>query len=260
MSYLSYHPAAEWREGQCFLVPPGGFDRFDAQRCLAEVPSKPQLLLVGDSLAAQLYPGLVRVFPELNVSQVTSASCTPLLVVPAETQPQYADNCFRMTAFLFGSYLPSHHPSAVLLAASWVPLDMPELGRTIAALKQQGQRVIVMGPVPEYDTSLPRVLALAMRTHEPEAVMRAHRVTWVRQVDYTMRELARSTWGVEYISAFEDLCSSQVEMVAKAQIESGDGCPVLAAPGVPLQFDVHHLTVEGSVLYSQQMRAKKQLP
>jgi hypothetical protein len=75
-----------------------------------------------------------------------------------------------------------------------------------------------------------------------------------------MAQLARDEWKVRYISAFDDLCNPGVEKLTGSNLQSGDGCPVLAAPGVPLQFDYHHLTVEGSILYAQQMRSRHQLP
>ena len=263
MSYLSYHPASEWREKVCFLTPGSTFEDFQPGTCLADVPGRPQVLLLGDSLAADLYPGLARVFPDLNISQANSADCRPFVTQPGDLRPDYARNCRAMTKFIYGTYLPANHPKDVLLAASWHDEDLAELGNTIAWLKQHGFDPILFGPVPEYDTPLPRVLALALRTSDPSSVLQQHRKPWSLALDRRMAQLARNEWKVRYISAFEDLCSPQVEMAAKSgspALESGDGCPVLAAPGVPLQFDIHHLTVDGSILYAQQMRANHQLP
>jgi peptidoglycan/LPS O-acetylase OafA/YrhL len=260
MNYLSYHPATEWRENVCFLTPSDSFQQFQPGTCLAEVPGHPQFLLLGDSLAAQLYPGLTRAFTDLNFSQANSADCIPFLVQPPSLRPPFAANCKQMTQFIYSNYLLQHHPSAVLLAASWRPADLDGLGRTIDWLKQHHLRIIVFGPVPEYDTAVPRLLALAMRTRDPSAILRAHRYPVSVELDRRMAKLAREQWKVGYISAFDDLCNSQVEMVAKSQLQSGDGCPVLAAPGVPLEFDFHHLTVPGSILYAQNIKVRHQLP
>lgn len=260
MGYLSYDPAAEWRENVCFLTPATSFAAFRPTTCFAQVPGKPQVLLIGDSLAADLYPGLTRVFPELNISQLNSADCRPLLKSPDYLQPQYAVNCKSMTKYLYGSYLPANHPREVLLAASWHEADLDDLGATIAWLKQHGIQPILIGPLPEYKTALPRLLVFAMRSSDPESVLRRYTSPGPLALDRRMSYLAGKEWKVRYISAFRDLCSSQIEMVAQSSLQSGDGCPVLAAPGVPMQFDIHHLTVEGSVLYAEQMKARHQLP
>ena len=70
----------------------------------------------------------------------------------------------------------------------------------------------------------------------------------------------RKQWGLPYISAFEDLCHAQVEMEAKSQPETSNGCPLYAAPGVPILFDTDHFTPAGSLLYASIIRSKNQLP
>jgi peptidoglycan/LPS O-acetylase OafA/YrhL len=247
----------EWRVGKCFLTPGA---TFQPSACLGELPGKLQVVLFGDSLAAQLRPGLVSVFPELNISQATAADCRPFADTTGTDQALYQPACDSLRTYMYGTYFASHRPSAVLLAAAWRPVDMAPLGRSIVWLKGHGQKVIVFGPVPEYDTQLLRAIALALRKSDPEAVLRAHRLPVSREMDGKMAVLARDVWKVEYISAFDDLCGPRIEMVAQAGLQSGDGCPVFAAPGVPLQFDNHHLTVEGSVLYARALRARHQLP
>ena len=260
MSYGSGDPAAAWRENLCFLTPDSSFQEFQPGTCLASAAGRPQVLLLGDSLAAQLYPGLTHVFPELNISQANSADCKPFVTPPPDIRPEYARNCASMTNYIYGDYLIRNHPDAVLLAASWLPGDLEELGRTIDWLKRHNLTPIVFGPVPEYDTALPRLVALGLRSADPNPILSSHRLPRSLAVDRRMAQLARDEWKVRYISAFDNLCNPQVEKLTGSNLQSGDGCPVLAAPGVPLQFDYHHLTVEGSILYAQQMRSRHQLP
>ena len=70
--YTDYGIATEWRDKACFINPTSTlgptFADFDKPKCLSEDPTRKQYLLVGDSHAAHLYPGLVAVFPELNIS------------------------------------------------------------------------------------------------------------------------------------------------------------------------------------------------
>ena len=146
---------------------------------------------------------------------------------------------------IFGHYLSSHPLDIVLRAASWKSTDLDELGRTLAWLHAQHLRTIVFGPVPEYDTSLPRVLAFALRNHDPLLPVR-HLTGGGRELDRRMKALAAESWDVPYISAFDQLCPA----------DNGPGCTVFAAPGVPMQFDTHHFTAAGSLLYADVLRQK----
>jgi hypothetical protein len=71
--YTNYDFTSAFRENVCFIDPKttlgSAFTNFDKSTCLAEDPTPKHYLLIGDSHAAHLYPGLVTVFPELNISQ-----------------------------------------------------------------------------------------------------------------------------------------------------------------------------------------------
>jgi peptidoglycan/LPS O-acetylase OafA/YrhL len=257
-AFTDYHPEREWREGVCFLTPDYSFSDFQPRTCLSQDTARLNLLLFGDSLAAHLYPGIVMTFPKLNILQATAADCRPLLHEPV-MQPPYDTNCYKMSSFIFGSYLMHHQVDAVLLAGNWHEALLPELGRTIAWIRQHDMVPIVVGPAIEYDTSLPRLLASSLRSKDYGAVDR-HRVARAIKLDQEMEELARNQWNVRYISVFGDLCEAQIEMAAKTQKVILSDCPVYATPGVPMDFDEHHLTVAGSERFAMAMRARNQLP
>jgi hypothetical protein len=260
MSYLSYRPGAEWQKHVCFLIPQDSPTDFNSRTCLQEMPGRPQALLLGDSVAAALYPGLVHVFPELNISQATSTNCWPFVTEPTWLQAEDARNCRTVMNYIYGSYLPTHRPKYILLAGSWRLPDLDELGHTIKWLKGHGFDPIVFGPVPEYDTAMPGLIALALRSDHPSQVVAAHHFGDAVMLDRRMAQLARDVWRVRYISAFNVLCASRIHPAVSSTLSDPDGCPLLAAPGVPLDFDFHHLTVAGSVLYAQEMRLNHQLP
>jgi peptidoglycan/LPS O-acetylase OafA/YrhL len=254
-AYSSYDPAVPYRQNVCFIGAPGTFADFDKARCLADDPTRNHYLLLGDSHAASLYPGLEKVFPELNLSQANTASCRPLLEAI-----NWGDNyCSQMWRFIYTDYLPHHRVDAVVIAGRWSETDFEELGRTIAFVQQMGIPVTLVGPFVEFDQPLPRLLTAALRDHNPSQVER-YLSDWPRQVDRKLAPLARNVWKVRYISVLDDLCNSQVEMVAKAQPETSASCPLYAAPGVPLLFDTDHFTAAGSVLLAEAIRARNQLP
>jgi hypothetical protein len=252
--YNGFDPAAIYRENVCFITPRSHFSDFNKKLCLTDDPARKNYLLMGDSHGAMLYPGLHEVFPEINILQATTSSCRPFATHPPGTGP----DCVNMWQFIYGDYLLHHPPDAVIIAGNWDEDEFDELGRNIETIKGLGLRVIVVGPMIEYDQPLPRLLTVALRDRDLRFVDR-HRIKGDAEADRKLAALARSVWKVRYISVFEDLCAAQLEMVAKAQPETSGGCPVYAAPGVPLLFDTDHLTEEGSVLFAKAMRAGHQL-
>jgi SGNH domain (fused to AT3 domains) len=223
--------------------------------CLADDATRKHYLLIGDSHAAHLYPGLSTVFPELNISQANYHSCLPFLPGSEDTADP---DCAKMSQFIFGDYLLHHHLDAVLIAGRWEEPELGELGRTIAWMGQHSIRVILFGPVMKFHVPLPRLIAISLRDRDPTEIER-ERTIETPQVDRELAALARGKWKVRYISAFEDLCASQVGIEVKSKPETNANCPVYAVPGVPLLFDTNHLTPQGSIRYARAMRARNQL-
>jgi peptidoglycan/LPS O-acetylase OafA/YrhL len=145
--YATYEPSAEWREHSCFLVTEDFVAGIGNGPCLRNDHEGKSYLLLGDSMAAQLYPGLhSSVFPELNILQATAAACRPLISGPVTVAPVYDPNCRQLSAYLFGDYLLHARVDTVLMAAGWQAEDLSGLGQTVAWLQQHGMRVIVFGP------------------------------------------------------------------------------------------------------------------
>jgi hypothetical protein len=262
--YTDYDFTGPFRENVCFIDPTStkgtSFTSFNKATCLADDPARKHYLLIGDSHAAHLYPGLRAVFPELNISQANTASCRPFV-----TQPSGIDNyCAGMWRYVYGDYLVHHHVDAVMIAGRWAPVDIPELGRTIGWMRQHGITVILFGPIMEFDVPLPRLLAVALRAHAP-AMVEQHRTAEPLETDRTLSEIARNEWKIRYISAYESLCapttSADVPAVADRTVRSVlAACPVSAGQGVPLLFDTDHFTPQGSIVYASAIRARHELP
>jgi peptidoglycan/LPS O-acetylase OafA/YrhL len=253
--FTNYDATTAFRENVCFIGPKSTYADFNRATCLADDATRKHYLLIGDSHAAHLYPGLSTVFPELNISQANTHSCLPFL---PDSEDATDPDCSKMSQFIFGDYLLHHHVDAVLIAGRWEEPELGQLGRTIAWMAQHGIRVILFGPMMKFDVPLPRLIAISLRDRDPAAIER-QRMNETLQVDRKLAALAQDKWKVRYISAFEDLCGTQVRMEEKAHPETSAGCPVYAVPGVPLLFDTNHLTPQGSILYARAMRARNQL-
>lgn len=258
-SYINYEPTNEWRERSCFLLQEGSFDRFTHSNCLQDNPSLKHYLIFGDSLAAQLYPGLSDVFTNINFSQATVAACPPFL---PNSEPRLITtvsiNCTTMAKYIFGDYLVHHPVDTVILGGDWKVGDLTRLAQTVYWIKQRGMRVIVFGPTNMYDQSLPRLLFNSIRNNNFKYLAN-HSLREDRQFDRTWANEARTQWKVPYISLYEDLCFLPgTEEHSSNEIVGG--CPVYADDGSPLLFDNHHLTVSGSLQYARSIKRLQQLP
>ena len=224
-SYESYEGDKAYRAGSCFVVQPG--DAFDRQACLTRDASQPALLIVGDSHAAHLWPGLHAAATTASVLQATRTGCRPLL------KPLHPDEpaCQRFFRELFTDWLPAHPVDALVLAGRWHPSDLPFLLSTLQALQPHARQVMVVGPAPQYASALPRLLVHALRSNDPDAVGKGL-VRAEFALDASMRSLLRDS-PARYFSLIDTLCPQ-------------GACRLYASADVPLQFDYGHFTIEGS--------------
>jgi len=223
--------ASEFRRGVCFLS--GNGMRYDKNKCLEGRKDRENWLLMGDSHAAMLAAGLAAVDPTINLMQATATGCKP---VDAKTVDDRR-SCFEIMRYVYEDYLPRHRPDLVILAANWQAYDLGRLSSSIQYLKSISQNVLVVGPIMQYDTPLPRLLATSVDSQDL-SLAAVHRIRSYDELDTTMKTMATDTWGVNYVSYRDLLCPQ-------------DKCLEWAAPDVPLQSDTSHLTDSGSVLVAQ---------
>lgn len=225
-AYEGYKGDKDFRGGSCFVVTPS--DVFDAAGCLRRDAGKRSVLILGDSHAAHLWPGLHAVAgPDTAVLQATATGCRPVLA-PAQAGEYPCRAFFRG---LFVDWLPAHPVDVVVLAGRWQASDLTQLDATIAQVQGHAGRIVVVGPVPQYAYSLPKLLVRAQRTNDPGLVARS-----LLPVEFALDAQMRAQVGntsAQYFSMISDLCH--------------DGsCRTYATPEIPMQFDYGHFTIEGS--------------
>jgi peptidoglycan/LPS O-acetylase OafA/YrhL len=238
-TYLAFDTYAPWRWNACALgLDLTSSDKFDQKRCLPYTPDHPHYLLLGDSHAAHLWPGLASVFPDLEIGQANVAGCN---LLPDRTDDR-SPVCRQMADFIYRNLLPSRGVDTIIFSALWHEYDLPEIARLADYAHQRQIRLILIGPSVAYALPLPRILAEQTSTAQPYANPED------QKLDARMSALARNLWKVEYISFFENICPDPV------------GCPSYATPGVPMLLDTNHFTPGGATLFAQSMRARHQLP
>jgi len=154
----------EIRDGKCFIDVTHGFNGF-SEECFGKPrPGSPNLFLLGDSFAANLYPGLRRALSEttVNLVQLTSSRCPPLLEMSARLKSAYP-GCIEANRFALHK-IQEMKSDSVILFASWVShWDLPGfndwLDLTIKELRKAGvKNIILIGTPPQWMPTLPKVI------------------------------------------------------------------------------------------------------
>jgi peptidoglycan/LPS O-acetylase OafA/YrhL len=234
LEIASFSKPSDYRLHTCFITQKN--DIFNQQACLHEESVRENWLIVGDSHAAMIAGGFVGAEPAVNVMQATHTGCKPVFQARFEEDP----SCVAFMKFILSDYLANHRPDIVFLAANWQSYDLPRLTTTINFLHARGQRTIVIGPIMQYDSPLPRLLAAAVQSDQL-TLAASHRVLSYDTLDSQMRTMASTVWKTRYISYRDLLCAS-------------GRCQEWAKADTPLQADASHLTDAGSLFAAQRMR------
>jgi len=227
MEVLSYAKIDEshMRVGTCF----SDITKIIANNCLRIKPKVPNFLIFGDSHAAHLWSGLQTSYPGVNFLQATVAGCTPIL----EDKSRSAA-CTEMMQYIFQRFLPHVHLDGIIISARWESDEiLPELVKTANTARHYADRVIIFGPMVEYDQALPRIMARAIAFHKSETEFAdLHRWGLSQKVDRSFSTVLENG-PIEYVSVYQALCAQ--------------GCQIWATKKAPLQFDNDHFTCEGSI-------------
>ena len=208
----AYDPEPAYRFHRCFLDSAVQTASNFASECgKSDRPEKPTLLLWGDSLAAQLYPGLSARESSLGyfIEQRTASSCPPSL------DDSYLDrgNCNGINTAT-RAYIKKKRPTAVIIDGRW-PEDETVRDERINALavflRANGVQTIgLIGPAPDW---VPDLRGNLMRIRFPGDVlptfMKPPAATWpgTRALDHSLGKLADGL-GVRYLSLIDKLCAA----------------------------------------------------
>lgn len=236
LAFLNFDTVANYREGRCLLRPEQPPEAFDRDACFpADVSG--QVLLWGDSTAAALYPGLSRVLQDqLRLAQATSSACPPVPGVTIATRPF----CQRFNDLILARVLAARPELVILISAWWIGPDGDALLAVLLhRLQAAGIHAVLVGPPPEYTTQVP--MTLANRTLAGERDTRSHDGTLatVLATDRRIGAIAGEA-EVPYVSIMESICQSA-------------DCPLTTPEGAPLEFDMIHFSLPGSLFVSQRI-------
>ena len=208
-----YNTREVYRFKTCFLDSQAQTGSDLAPECSPErAPDKRLVLLWGDSLTAQLYPGLKALSEQhaeagLLIAQRSSSSC------PAGTPDDVSGNgnCDAINAAT-RDYIVKNRPEIVVLNGRWLDgARAPEvrLADITRFLKENGvEKVILFGPAPDWWPDLRKML-LRMHFENDELPQRMMTPppawTAVTSLDDRMEKIAADN-GLSYVSVRKHFC------------------------------------------------------
>lgn len=224
------------RRNVCYLKkkPDNLFSTFNKDICLEMSTEKPNYLLIGDSHAGHLWPGLSEKYPEINVMQATISSCRPTRYDRRINKP-----CDDMLRFLETEFVPGSGLDGVILAGRWRESQLNEIRKFAETMNKHAAEVILIGAAPEYNDKLPRLL---LDRRRPNDIKKAEEGLDPdrKLLDDKLKKLA-SAIGISFISPYDARCDQS-------------GCTHVMQDGHPLIYDEHHLNYEGSLFVAERMR------
>src|SRR5215467_5470410 len=223
--------------GDCVITERNQTTVFEDGHCLYVDSTKETYLLLGDSHAFSLWNGLKASLPNSNVLLAAAWGCSASIHRDAyrEHLGEVSRICGEMMSFIFQKYLPAHTIEALLINYRWNSRDLNGLGDVVTWAKAHGIRVVLFGPIAEYDAPLPRLLAYSIAWNKPKLAQQ-HLAPYSAVLDSKMRNLAENTWHVDYVSLFKATCESDT------CLEYADD-----KDEIPMLKDGDHLSEEGSI-------------
>ena len=226
VDYLDYDADTLFRADTCFLTSNvEGASAFSEEVCLDIDPRRPNILLLGDSHAAQYIAAFEKVMPQAAFSQITASGCRPLI------NYEGAKRCTELMKKAFEEYMPRKKFDAIVLAGRWEKDDLYILPETINYLNTVTEQVIVLGPVIEYSQALPRILA--KNGLDEEVIESSRRYALIKSIDEHVDRVL-DPLDVDYYSILEIMCPKAA-------------CWLQTSDGMPVQFDASHLTYQAAI-------------
>jgi hypothetical protein len=231
-----------YRLGSCFLEPEQGARAF-MPHCQAPAGAG-GILVWGDSHAAALSHGLRQAFP--RASQYNSSGCPPLQDATIAARP----HCKEVNDHVLGK-LVELAPAKVFLHANWglyKALEPAEnIHKTILSIRETlpHAEVIVVGPVPQWNPSLPVFLLRRRINLDGEHFVTNPALGELRLMDQTLREQS-IRHGAVYLSPLQALCTESKCVATVAERNAV----------VPIAWDEAHLTEAGSIFLATRLLAQ----
>jgi peptidoglycan/LPS O-acetylase OafA/YrhL len=220
------------RFGKCNLHQNHEFADYDAGECAALDPDRINVLILGDSMAADTYMMLSQVYPEIQFSQATAGACTAVLDI-SDVGGRYRA-CEELNVYRF-SELAGLDMNLIVLASIWNEDRIQPLKETVAYLRSRGKNVLVIGPRVHFRGSVPLLISAQSSLEAVNDQLRDR----VVQEGALLSQMRSAIPGVEIVDIGAIQCAPDCDVV------EGDSL---------LYFDQRHFTRLGAKRIGERFR------
>ncbi len=188
--------------GKCYAV---GKQTFSAARCLSVNPTRRNVLVIGDSIAAAFFSGMVDYLGERgHVALAASPSCRP---VPEASTPTEA--CRTRNRAVFREADLSSFDLVLLAGAFKEEARIVALPQAVGLLRERGaRRVAILGAPVEYRRAVPSVLSRYQDEARSQIETHLNRLMLPESLkgNATLHRLAKKN-DLEYYSTIDLACT-----------------------------------------------------
>ncbi|WP_407289438.1 acyltransferase family protein [Raoultella planticola] len=230
--YKSYTTKNGYKEqfgldvGDCFLSSTNEHKAKFDEKCVMISKNKPNILLIGDSHAAQFSGSMRKMLPEYNIMQATASGCMPFNRATGEPR------CVNLMNYIYNDFLKKTKVDYIFITAFWsISKDKETEKKLIETIKAiTGSKVFVIGQTKSFSTAFYKI---AQKTNENDI----ERLIQHQAIDTnnSLMSLLNKN-NMEYLNVFNTNCH--------------DGnCSYFTADHTPMLFDDNHLTREWADTY-----------
>lgn len=228
--YMALHDkerSLQFSEGKCFITT-GNFADYKRNLCLDISGSKKNLLLIGDSHAAEISQSLRDDLHgrNINLLQATASGCLPLI---SGTEPGY---CTELNTYMYTDFI-AHHAGklgGIILSGDWS--DAPDknillanMNKTIRYLKKFNLKIILIGQTESYMIPYSEIVA---REYQYQLNLRE---AFVNRESVVVNDLLKQKFPDYYVDIYNRY-----------------NVPGMAGNQIPYIFDLNHLSKYGADL------------
>jgi peptidoglycan/LPS O-acetylase OafA/YrhL len=223
------YPSNQFNYGNCFVSLKEPLSTFGRDCLVSPLGTRP-ILLLGDSHAGMYRQALAGTI-DTPILEAAAVGCHLEIDATGRRDSKCATLMKKVMATL-----PSMGPlRGIVLSSRWHDLDTNTLGMLVENLKRYGP-VYLIGPVPEYDMSLPKLLAMGAIKANPH-IADKHLIL-NRKIESKLVGVA-AAHDVIYLSPIQVMCKA-----SKCMTMLGDD---------PMYQDKDHLTSEGASFVLKRM-------
>lgn len=212
------------RYGQCNLHDTHTIANYDMDECASTQAGKFNVLIIGDSSAADSYMMLSQTYEDIHFMQATAGGCTAVLDL--EFSQERYPACEDLNRLRFRE-LAKLDVDLIILSSQWTTARVQPLQETLKYLESLGKQVLVLGPRYNFEESVPLLLS------KQESIFGANEI---------IRDKA-----VQTPQLVEEIRSRipELNMIDMGSIQCTPHCDVLEGDRL-LYFDHFHFTVLGA--------------